>query len=134
MGILIDTCIWIDVERRKITAAQVSKITGNEPVFISPITIAELTMGALLAKDPGLRASRQSAVQKLRSKPELVINSEVGEMFAQLSSELKKSGRGNEFRIHDVWLGAQAVTFNFPILTYNEKDFRDIPGVRLLLI
>ena len=42
MGYLIDTCIWIDVERGKISPADVSMITGNDPVYISHALILEI--------------------------------------------------------------------------------------------
>jgi len=42
MGILIDTSIWVDVERGALSPAEVAAVTGLEPVYISPVTIAEL--------------------------------------------------------------------------------------------
>ena len=45
MGFLIDTCIWIDVEQGMLAPADVAAITGNAPVYLSPITIAELKFG-----------------------------------------------------------------------------------------
>jgi hypothetical protein len=36
MGFLIDTCIWVDVERGAISPADVALYTAKEPVFISP--------------------------------------------------------------------------------------------------
>ena len=46
MGYLIDTCIWVDVERGKISLHDVSLYTGTKSIFISPVTIAELSYGA----------------------------------------------------------------------------------------
>ena len=40
MGYLIDTCIWIDVERGTLVPADIMSVTGNEHVFLSPVTIA----------------------------------------------------------------------------------------------
>jgi len=37
MGVIIDTCIWIDVERGALSPADVATYTQQEPVFISPI-------------------------------------------------------------------------------------------------
>ena len=33
MGFLIDTCVWIDVERGDLAPADVADFTGDEPVF-----------------------------------------------------------------------------------------------------
>ena len=46
MGVIVDTCIWIDVERGTISPADVARYTGEEPVFISPVSIAELAYGS----------------------------------------------------------------------------------------
>lgn len=66
MGFLIDTCIWIDVERGIISPSDVAVFTANEPVYISPVTLAELTFGAEMAKDEDIRQKRYTALSKLR--------------------------------------------------------------------
>lgn len=53
MGFLIDTCVWIDVEQGKLAPADVAAVTGDEPVLLSPVTVAELEFGAEIASDPG---------------------------------------------------------------------------------
>ena len=58
MGFLIDTCIWIDVEQGLLAPADVGSITGDEPVFLSPVTLAELKFGAEAAQDSGVRQKR----------------------------------------------------------------------------
>jgi predicted nucleic acid-binding protein len=49
VGFLIDTCVWIDVERGALAPADVAAFTGDEPVYLSPVTIAELKFGAEVA-------------------------------------------------------------------------------------
>ena len=41
-GYLADTGIWLEVERGRLSAADLAAIIGNAPVYGSPITIAEL--------------------------------------------------------------------------------------------
>jgi hypothetical protein len=36
VGFLIDTDIWVAVERGKVAPADIHAITGAEPVFLSP--------------------------------------------------------------------------------------------------
>ena len=134
MGVLIDTCIWIDVERGTLAPGDVQAITGNEPVFMSPITIAELTFGAEAAVDENIRQRRGAALERLKKKPILIINEETGVIFGRLAAALKSSGRGHEFRIQDLWIASQAVQNGFPVLTKNWKDYQDIPGLRVLKI
>lgn len=58
MGFLIDTCIWIDVEVEALAPADVATVTGNQPVYMSPVTIAELKFGVDAAKDPAIRQKK----------------------------------------------------------------------------
>ena len=61
MGFLIDTCIWIDVERGTLSPADVA---GSDPVFISPVTIAELKYGAEHSPNTDIRRQRLVALQR----------------------------------------------------------------------
>ena len=45
MGWLIDTSIWIAVERGRLGAADIHAITRQEPVYLSPVNIAEIQFG-----------------------------------------------------------------------------------------
>ncbi|HAK46534.1 MAG TPA: VapC toxin family PIN domain ribonuclease [Spirochaeta sp.] len=134
MGVLIDTCIWIDVERGKLSPADVQMITGAEPVFISPITIAELAFGVEITDSENIKQKRAAALERLKKKPVLTIDSDTGSIFGRLSAALRMTGRGADFRIQDVWIASQAIQNGFPVLTKNTKDFQDIPGLNLLSI
>lgn len=132
MGVLIDTCIWVDVERGALAPGDVQAVTGTEPVFISPVTIAELTFGVEAAPGEDIRQRRAAALERLKKKPLLIIDEETGVIFGRLAAALKAGGRGCEFRIQDLWIASQAVQNGFPILTKNAKDFQDIPGLTVL--
>ncbi len=132
MGYLIDTCIWIDVERGLLSPSDVASITGDDPVFLSPITIAELKFGVENAKSPDIRQKRASALVRLKNKPILIIDENTGEFFGDIAATLRKK-RGHDFRVQDLWLASQAIQHNFHFLTKNKKDFEDIPGLSLVL-
>ena len=132
MGVILDTCIWIDVERGLLSPADVQSKTGNEPVFMSPITIAELSFGVENAATPDIRQKRVAALERLRKKPFLVIDDETGIVFGNLAATLRRQGRDARFRIQDLWIASQAIQHNCPVLTRNRKDFEDIPGLQLL--
>jgi predicted nucleic acid-binding protein len=134
VGVLIDTCIWIDVERGKLSPADVQSVTGTEPVFLSPVTIAELSFGVEQAMNEGIRQRRAAALARLKKKPLLFIDDGTGEIFGRLGSTLKKQGRGYKFRVQDLWIASQAIQNNFPVLTRNIKDFADIPGLQVLTL
>jgi predicted nucleic acid-binding protein len=48
MGFLIDTNLWIAVERGKLSAADIFAITRQSPVYVSPVNLAELCFGCEL--------------------------------------------------------------------------------------
>lgn len=134
MGCLIDTCIWIDVERGALAPADVATVTGDDPVYLSPITIAELKFGAEAAVDPGIRQKRLAALRRLQRKPLLPIDGNTGEIFGSLAAQIKAAGRSHRYRVQDLWLASQAVQYGYRLLTRNKKDFQDIPGLDLSLI
>ena len=134
MGILIDTCIWIDVERGNLTPAAIVAVTGSEPVFLSPITIAELKFGAECAATPAVRQQRLAALARIRTKPILWIDENTGEIFGSLAAQLKLGGKSHRPRIQDLWLASQAIQQGFSFLTRNLRDFEDIPGLQVLTV
>lgn len=132
MGFLIDTCIWIDVEQGRLAPADVAAITRYEPVFLSPVTIAELKLGAEVAADAGVRQKRLAALRRLAAKPVLSIDAGTGEVFGSLAGAIRASGRSHRYRVQDLWLASQAVQHGFRFLTRNRRDFEDIPGLDLV--
>ena len=134
MGVLIDTCIWIDVEQGALSPADVASIIGDAPVFLSPVTIAALKFGAETALDAGVRQKRLAALKRLQRKPLLPIDGNTGDVFGTLAAAIKAAGRGHRYRVQDLWLASQAIQYGFRLLTRNGKDFEDIPGLDLVLI
>ena len=131
MGFLIDTCVWIDVERGVLAPADVAAFTGDEPVYLSPVTIAELKFG-VEAPDARIRQKRLSALARLRRKPLLPIDGDTGEIFGQLAAQLKTAARKPRHRVQDLWLASLAIQHSYRFLTRNRADFEDIPGLDLV--
>jgi predicted nucleic acid-binding protein len=134
VGFLIDTDIWVAVERGTLTPADIHAVTGTEPVFLSPVNVAELQMGIELVEDESIRRKALAAMRRLRRKPLLRIDHGTGEAFGRLAAHLRRQGRGAEFRIMDLWLAAQAVQRQFKLLTFNARDFKDIPDLKLAVL
>jgi hypothetical protein len=131
VGWLIDTSIWIAVERGKLGAADVHAITRLEPVYLSPVNVAEIRYGLELLRAGTLKQRATAALHRLRRKPQLRITIETAEVFGSLAARLKKTGRDPHVRINDLWLAAQAIQRDFKLLTSNPRDFRDIPGLKI---
>ncbi|WP_084319201.1 type II toxin-antitoxin system VapC family toxin [Deferrisoma camini] len=134
MGVLIDTCVWIDVERGVLHPEQVQRITGDHPVYLSPVTVAELRLGVEIADREDVRQRRQRALERLLTKPVLPIDAMTGQVFGRLAAALRKRGSGHRRRVRDLWLASQAVQHGYFLLTRNQKDFEGIPELQLLTI
>jgi len=113
----------------------VATISGDEPVYLSPVTIAELKFGAEIAKTPEVRQKRLASIHRLLRKPILRIDEVTGDIFGSLAAALRSAGRGaHTHRIQDLWIASQAIQHGMKLLTQNEKDFTDIPGLDLVLL
>lgn len=134
MGFLIDTNLWIAVERGKLSAADIHAITKQAPVFLSPVNIAEIRFGIELMTDAKQKQRATATFRRMRRKPLLRITAETAEVFGVLAARLIQSGRGHDFRIQDLWLAAQAVQQKFTLLTANAKDFQDIPNLKFVVV
>ncbi len=133
MGWLIDTNIWISVERGTLAAADVHAVTRQEPVYLSPVNIAEIRFGLELLS--GLQKQRATAMlRRLHRKPQLRITFQTAETFGMLAAKIKKAGRDPHVRVNDLWLAAQAIQRDLRLLTSNGRDFADIPGLKIVVL
>lgn len=134
MGWLIDTSIWIAVERCALAAADIHAVTRQDPVYLSPVNIAEIRFGVEMLR-PGPQKQRATTMlRRLRRKPQLRITVETSETFGVLAAKLKKAGRDPHVRVNDLWLAAQAIQRDFQLLTSNAKDFADVPGLQMVVL
>lgn len=134
MGFLIDTNLWVAVERGKLSAADIHAITKQAPIYLSPVNVAEIRYGIDLMKDARQKQRAMATLRRMRRKPLLRIASETGEIFGMIAAKLTQAGRGADFRIQDLWLASQAIQRDFTVLTANAKDFKDVPGLRFVAV
>lgn len=135
MGFLIDTCIWIDVEQGRLGPADVAAFTGDAPVYLSPVTLAELRLGIEMSADPGIRQKRLATYRRMTRKPLLPIDADTADVFGELAGLLgKERGRSRRARAQDLWLASQAIQHGLGLVTRNPADFAEIPGLDLVVI
>lgn len=134
MGFLIDTCVWVEIEQGHLAPADVAAITADAPVFLSPVTVAELKFGAESAPRNEVKQKRLAALHRLRRKPVVRIDETTGEIFGSLAAQIKAAGRNHRYRVNDLWLASQAIQHGYRLLTLYGKDFEDIPGLDLVVL
>ena len=135
LGFLADTGIWVEVERGRLSAADLTALIGKAPVYGSPVTLAELAHAAELPLEEHVRQRRRATVDYVRATVILPIDGATGEIFGALASKLVQRGRGApSHRVQDLWIAAQAIQHKLRLITYNRKDFDDVPGLDLQVL
>ncbi len=135
MGFLIDTCIWIDVEQGRLGPGDVGQRTGSAPVYLSPVTLAELRLGVEMAADPGIRQKRLATYRRMMRKPVLPIDADTADVFGELAGLIaSEGGRSHRTRVQDLWIASQCIQHGLGLVTRNLLDFERIPGLDVVAI
>jgi predicted nucleic acid-binding protein len=134
VGYLIDTSLWIDIERGRLSAADVHAVTRQSPIYLSPVNLAEIRYSIDMMSEPKRKHRAMAMLRRMRRKPLLRIGPETAEVFGALAAKLAKGGRRHDFRVQDLWLAAQAIERKFTLLTADAKDFRDVPGLKFVVM
>jgi predicted nucleic acid-binding protein len=134
VGWLIDTSLWIAVERGSLAAADIHAITRQDPVYLSPVNVAEIRFGLELLRSGPQKQRATAMLRRLRRKPQLRITIETAGTFGILAAKLRKSGKDPHVRVNDLWLASQAIQREFRLLTSNARDFADIPGLEMVVL
>ena len=103
-----------------------------EPL-ITTVTLAELSVGPLVAKTDQERAVRQSHVQQAESDFDpLPFDVPAARAFGRAALALRRSGRAVKPRAYDVMIAATALANGLPLFTCNPKDFTGIDGLTVV--
>jgi len=95
--------------------------------FISAITLAELSVGPLVATTPDERVRRQSVLQVAEASfSPLPFDAETARVFGRVAVALRDSGRKTRARAYDALIAATAIRHELPVYTRNPDDFEGI--------
>lgn len=98
--------------------------------FISAITLAELSVGPLVASTDDERSARQSVLQVAEAHfTPLPFDAESARAFGRVAAGLRSSGRRRRARAYDALIAATAIRHGLPIYTRNPEDFSGITGL-----
>jgi predicted nucleic acid-binding protein len=94
-----------------------------EDVAISVVSIAELELGVLVARDAQTRGRRLRTLSQVRTiSAALPIDERTASAYAQLAANVLSGGR--KPRIHDTWIAATALANDAEVWT-QDSDFSD---------
>lgn len=105
-----------------------------EPL-ITAVTLAELSVGPLVAKGESERVARQTQLQQAEAdfKP-LPFDADAARAFGRVAASLRRAGRKTTARAYDAMIAATAVANDLPVYTCNPADFNGIDGLEVVAV
>jgi tRNA(fMet)-specific endonuclease VapC len=106
----------------------------DEPL-ITAVTLAELTVGPLVARTDEERAARQAHLQQAEADFDpLPFDRAAARSFGQVAMSLRRSGRKPAARAYDALIAATAISCGLPVYTCNPDDFHGIAGLAVVSV
>ncbi len=124
---LADTSVFIGLEAERFDADRFANFEWG----ISVITLAELRLGVLQAKEPEAASRRLSTYQLAQRFEALAVDESVADAWALLVSRLRAAGR--KVPINDSWIAATAIAHSIPIVT-QDADYDPMPDAQVIKI
>jgi predicted nucleic acid-binding protein len=118
------------------TSVFIVQETGRElgelpdEIAVSVVTVAELELGVLRAKDTDTRARRLATLAQVRATyPLLPVDAETASCFARIAAAELEAG--HRIRRHDAWIAATALRHGVAVAT-QDADFSAFAAVTVL--
>ncbi len=102
---------------------------------ISAITLAELSVGPLVAVDETVRAARLAHLQQGEATFDpLPFDADAARVFGRVAASLRRSGRKATARAYDAMIAAIAIANGLPLHTCNPDDFAGIDDLTVVAV
>jgi tRNA(fMet)-specific endonuclease VapC len=103
-----------------------------EPL-ITAVTLAELSVGPLVASTDAERAARQAHLQQAEADFDpLPFDASAARAFGRVAASLRRGGRKVNARAYDAMIAATALANGLPLYTCNPNDFVGIEGLEVV--
>ena len=127
MRALLDTSFFVATE----SGRPLGEMAGVTETEVSVVTLAELTLGVLMADDAE-RAARLATLSAVESTWDpLPVDAEVARQFARIVAELR--GHVRRVPILEALVAATAAVELIPVVT-QDRDYDAIPGVEVIRV
>ena len=101
----------------------------------SAITLADLSVGPLVARSDAERAARQAVLQQFEADFDpLPFDDRAARAFGRVAASLRAAGRKTRARSYDAMIAAIAIAHGLPLFTANPGDFRGIDGLEVRVV
>jgi len=105
-----------------------------EPL-ITAVTLAELSVGPLVAATEEERVARQAHVQQAEADFDpLPFDAQAARSFGRVAASLRRAGRQTQARAYDAMIAATALANGLAVYTCNPQDFAGIDGLTVVAV
>lgn len=107
------------------------ELLPEEPL-ITAVTLAELSVGPLVATTRKERSSRQAVLQQAEADFEpLPFDAQSARAFGRVAASMRVAGRKVQARGYDAMIAATAIANDVPLYSVNPADFSGIDDLEL---
>lgn len=106
-----------------------------EEPLITAVTLAELSVGPLVASSETERVARQAHLQEAESSFDaLAFDTAAARAFGRVAASIRGSGRKPKARSYDAMIAAVAIANGLGVHTCHPKDFTGIEGLDVVAV
>jgi tRNA(fMet)-specific endonuclease VapC len=121
------------------TLIMLSRVTDTSSLpqepLITAVTLAELSVGPLVASTDAERAARQAHLQQAEADFDpLPFDAQAARAFGRVAASLRRAGRKVNARAYDAMIAATALANGLPVYTCNPNDFAGIDGLDVISV
>jgi predicted nucleic acid-binding protein len=103
--------------------------------LVSAVTLAELSVGPLVARDDAERAARQAVLQQVEADFDPIpFDDRAARAFGRVAASLRAAGRKVRARSSDAMIAAIAVAHDLPLYSATPDDFTGIEGLEVRVV
>jgi tRNA(fMet)-specific endonuclease VapC len=130
---VLDTSVFIAIERGQITVDQVAALLPDDGTALASLTASELLAGVYQA-DPGPRRDQRSAIveRALASFAILPFDLPAARIHARAAAALRRAGQS--IGSHDLIIAATALANGYDVATFDARGFPRVPGLGVTVL
>ena len=131
MAIIVDSNVFIGMERRGLGIEDFPRIGPDEPTALASITASELLIGVMRAIPSARTRARAAFVEGVCRRLEvLAFDLAAARAHARLWAAL--AAAGTPIGPYDMLIAATALAHGYAVLTDNPGEFRRVPGLLVI--
>jgi predicted nucleic acid-binding protein len=134
VGLVLDTSILIDDERRRLDVRQMLlglALDKTDEFGVSAVSLMEPSHGIVRAKTSAARQVRETFLDDLRAAvPTIAVTDEIAIRAGEIDGTLRQAGL--TIGMADAMIAATALVNRYAVATFNVKHFKVVPDLKVV--